>query len=104
MLFRSYQDRIDKINNSNALTDKLLVQYIEKDNLIILTYPPDSHPTGNIMLYRPSDATLDIEYKVVSVGQIQKLNTKSLERGYWKIKIEWSSEGIEYYDEKTIVI
>ena len=60
---------------------------------------------GKINFYRPSDAKLDREAKLLvnTVGE-QVLDAKPLRPGLWKIRVQWTIGGEDYYFDQTVVI
>ena len=60
---------------------------------------------GTIQFYRPSDYKKDfsIPLSVDTNGQ-QVISTQSITKGYWKVKVDWTQDSIEYYKESSFVI
>lgn len=100
----AYQDQIDRIQNLAKLANKPTVE--KKNGLIILTFPADLGTTmtsGEILFYRPSQANLDKKYKIQLDEVYQQTFTPSIFiKGYWKVKMKWTSGGIDYYSENSL--
>jgi hypothetical protein len=102
-----YQQQIDKINNAGRLENKLITR-LSGGNYVIV-FPDDSmqeNPlSGEITFYRPSDAKKDFKLPLTpGIDMKQVVNTEMLEKGLWKVSIDWNKDGIDYYSEEKIVI
>jgi len=102
-----YQQQIDKINNTVKLENKLTTTMIAGNFVIV--FPDDSieeRPlTGEITFYRPSDAKKDFKLPLTpGIDMKQVVNTEMLEKGLWKVSIDWNKDGVDYYSEEKIVI
>jgi hypothetical protein len=101
-----FQDQIDRNSRTRALKEKTEIQIIE--NSIKLKFPnlPDkNNPKDFILLYRPSDPSKDIKLPVYADSLcFQHIPTDKLAKGFWKIKLNWTSGGAEYSDEGIINI
>lgn len=103
-----YQGQIDKITNARTLEKPLEIQYDSLGRALTLTYPPDQVTrgiAGEVNFFRPSDARMDKLYmlKPNSKGT-QTFSLQDFNRGKWRVKIQWSSMGVSYYEEKEIYI
>jgi hypothetical protein len=56
-------------------------------------------------LFRPSDARLDqkIDFEITSQNE-NAFDLKTLKPGYWKLKLTWSENGVDYFHEEKINI
>jgi len=102
-----YQQQIDKINNTVKLEHKLITEMIPGNFVII--FPDDTieeRPlTGEITFYRPSDAKKDFKIPLApGIDLKQFINTDKLEKGLWKVSIDWNKNGVDYFSEEKIVI
>jgi hypothetical protein len=101
-----FQDQIDRNSRTRALKEKTEIGIIE--NSIKLKFPnlPDkNNPKDYILLYRPSDPAKDIKLPVSADSLcFQGISTDKLAKGFWKIKLNWTSGGAEYSDEVMINI
>lgn len=101
-----HQKQIDKINRTNALDEKISVA--PEAEIIRVTFPKDftkKNYSGDIQFYRPSDSNKDFTLKlnIDSTGQ-QLIPTKNIDKGYWKVILNWSQDSIDYYKENAFVI
>ncbi len=97
-----YQQRIDDISN----TTERKVDLKRNQNKIDLSFGENADGlTGEVLMFRPSDANLDRSYqlRLDSEGQFQ-MDISALKRGLWKMKISWKQNGQTFFEEKTIVI
>ena len=61
--------------------------------------------TGHIQLYRPSAAGLDRRLKLETDSEgVQYLDTYSLQRGLWKVRVSWNANGTEYFLDRSLLI
>jgi hypothetical protein len=101
-----FQDKIESINRNNELTSALSIDY--SDAGIIITYPSDLQNktiTGAINIFRPSDKSKDQTIEITPDKEMkQTINTASLSKGMYRIKVDYEVDGSGYYSEKQIVI
>ena len=73
-----------------------------------MTFPPAFDPAGTqgtIRLFRPSNSSWDRSVPIaLDAAGAQLIPGDKLIRGYWKVKIDWQSNGESYYFEQPIVI
>ena len=99
-----YQQQIDKINNTNSLKEKLSVETTE--NALLISFPKQNGDLkGEISLYRPSDAKKDFKIPVqLNENSKQFIATDNMQKGLWKIQIDWNMNGKDYYSEEKVMI
>ena len=101
-----YQDKIDKVNRTNALK-RSLTWKIKTDSLILEVAEQFKAEkiNGSIFLFRPSDAALDktIPVEMNSSG-MQVISTDQLKKGIYKMQVSWEAKGEEYYNEGIIQV
>ncbi|MFA8434482.1 MAG: FixH family protein [Marinifilaceae bacterium] len=100
-----YQDQIEKIKNTNALKEKILVT--QENGTLQLQFPNEIEGAiqGEIVFYRPSDYEMDVKLKIaLNQDNTQNINTDNLLSGRYNVKIEWSTEGKEYFQEEAIFV
>jgi hypothetical protein len=101
-----YQDKINKIERTKMLSSQLTWK-IEKDQ-ITFEFPKDANgkiKSGYINFFRPSNAEFDqkTEFKNDTLSN-QIINIKKLNKGIYKMQIDWKAEDMEYYNEGIIQI
>jgi hypothetical protein len=101
-----YQTRIDKIANAQKLATPLQIQLNNETEQLHIQYPADlENISGKIQLYRPTDSKKDVIVAVKPAeDHTQQINMAALQKGLWRVKVEWSAAGKEYYNEEIIVI
>jgi hypothetical protein len=101
-----YEDRIEKMRNSQALTEKVQIRFDGAEQMIFVQFPKDKRTvSGSIHLYRPADADQDVMLEIGADAQNrQAIYTRELSRGYWKVLVEWKSDGVEYFEEVPLMV
>ena len=101
-----YEEKLIKMRNANALGMQLQDR-LDKTNLI-LQFPIDFHGkalSGNINIYRPSDENLDVILPVsTDTSLTQLISLHKLSKGRYVVKVDWTSEGKDYFKEQDIFI
>jgi len=101
-----YQDRIEEIERTGKLTDKLKIKII--NNNIVFNFPKEINGkaiNGNILLYRPSDRKHDIAFPIsIDSSSVQSLPTGNMVAGMWKAQVKWKIDTLSYYTEKIIMV
>ncbi len=101
-----YQNQIDKINRTKKLPEQL--EILNKSNMIIFNFPKmfkNKVISGEIYFYRPSDIKNDFKSKINLSDSLQQIiYTQNLEKGLWKVKVDWSVDNQNFYNEKILMI
>jgi hypothetical protein len=101
-----HQKQIDRLNRTNSLGDE--IQIIPADGFIRLSFPKsfvNRSFEGNVKFYRPSDSKKDFAVALsIDTSAQQLISTKDMDRGYWKVKLNWTRDSVEYYKESSFVI
>jgi len=101
-----HEEKLVKIRNANSLPKPMRI-VVENQNLVI-HFPTDFRDkklSGTIDIYRPSDETLDLIFPVASdTALTQLIPLKRLSKGRYVVKVDWSSEGKNYFKEQDIFI
>ncbi len=102
----AFQQRIDKISNTAQLPGKISIS--QGPGTLIIQFPEtDSSwiPTGNVLLYRPSDPKKDVTLPLqLDNSQRQAIDISGISKGKWTVKLEWKMGGKEYYFEEGLII
>jgi hypothetical protein len=103
-----YQSQMERLGRTRALAGQIRVTHDAARRELLIVLPPDhaSHrPAGHIQLYRPSDVGLDRRVPLaVDVRGEQVLDATALQPGLWKVRIQWTVQGQEYYSEQQVVV
>ena len=102
-----FQSQLDSMNRSQAVATKTVVTFEPAGQTIIITLPEAQTPgvTGSIHLYRPSDARLDQELPLaLATDGTQRLDTKKLADGLWKVRVKWNANGQDYFLDQPVIV
>lgn len=100
-----YQDKIDAIHNTNALSSS--IDHKIDASTILLSINPELNKaglSGSINFFRPSDSSKDVKIKMNFVNDQQVISKSTLEHGTYKMQLSWTSNGKNYYKEEVIYI
>jgi nitrogen fixation protein FixH len=100
-----YQTQIDKEVNTQGLLENLQIKYAGAENAVNLLFPTNLGPiSGVILFFRPSNKALDFETPIqMDAEGRQQISTQKLLPGLWKVQVNWSAGGKDYYTEETVV-
>ncbi len=100
-----YQDKIDAVNNSNALPNSISHKVMGSNIIISLNDSlPQNNFSGIINFFRPSDASKDVQLKMAFVNNQQIIDKRTLQHGSYKMQLSWENDGKKYYKEEVIFI
>jgi hypothetical protein len=103
-----YQQQINRINRAQSLSEPVNWKHDNYNDRLLLKFPKEIDPLkvkGHILFFRPSDAKQDkLTALNLTSENTQTINTKTLSSGFWKLKIFWQIDNIEYYKEGNLVI
>ena len=100
-----FQSQIEKQKNQQQLSRS--IQCNQKTDQLIVQFPEELWAKtieGEIVLYRPSDATKDIKIKLRPVFGEQIINKKKLSIGLYKIQINYTCDSKAYYFEEDLMV
>lgn len=100
----AYQDHIDKVDNTENLAVKVSVH--QQNGHLSIRFPQVMQTIrGQIVLFRPSDSSLDRNYEIsVNASLEQSISTVGLAKGMYKLKVDWTNGTKDFYSEETIFI
>jgi hypothetical protein len=101
-----YQKQLGKIQPTAA--DSPVISYDEITHILTLSFSKEgaaSIDSGSILFFKPSDAQQDFRVKM-NLDNIkrQQIDDKRLGKGFWRLKIDWFSEGKNYYYEDVLLV
>ena len=98
-----YQDQIDKVTRTRALKESVDITNTGKELIIKFPNVPDKNKSKDfISLYRHSDKAKDIKIPVITdTTRTQIVSIERIDKGFWKVQINWTSGGTEYYYESV---
>lgn len=101
----SYQEEIDKQSRSKSLDEQVEINF--NGEIIDILFPSSylsKNISGDIYFYRPSNPKLDFTLPLQLVEGSQNIPAERLEKGFWRIKLNWIMDGNGYYNERAITI
>ena len=102
-----FQQKLDLLNRTQPLAAQVAVAYDAALQDIVITLPAAQaqNASGQIVLYRPSDERLDQHLALaVAADGTQRLAAKELARGLWKVRIQWTANGKDYFFDHALVL
>lgn len=102
----TFQTKIDEAKNAEALTEKISHTITEENlELFFPTVFTGKKVSGEILFFRPSDASKDYKTNIELNGSVQQsIALNNLSKGMYKMQIGWKAESTSYFIEETIVI
>jgi len=101
----AYQDQIVRIKNASLLTHKPSIKIIGNNSLQIDFAQFNEIQKGELKLFRPSNAAMDQKFELKSSdASVQVLATEGLQKGMYKVRMQWTMQGKEFYIEEVIII
>ena len=101
-----YQHKINKRNQTQH--DSAEVRWQWENGQLVVLFPRKTNATsvsGKIVFYRPSDSSKDLAIPIhLESGQKQHLPKQLFVTGLYKMKVDWTSQGKEYYTEEDIYV
>ncbi|GHA56973.1 FixH family protein [Pontibacter akesuensis] len=102
-----YQDHINKVGRTKAAGD-VAINYNAENNSILVQLPQSLKGQailGTVNLFRPSDDKLDQELPLqLGRDMSQLVETAELEKGLWKVRVNFTAQDEAYFAEQTITI
>lgn len=101
-----HQDQIESTKRSNALSvQPNITVSVSALSFSLPRFFSAANTTGSITFYRPADRTKDFELPLkLDSANTQLIQTASLQRGLWRIKVRWRQQNQNYYHEEPILI
>ncbi len=101
-----YQDHIELVKSTNALEQKVDMEFTASSLLIKFPNIDNSDKySGTVYFFRPSDKRGDFEKDVIIDSTYsQSFSTSIFAKGFWRAKISWNVGNQQYYSELPIII
>lgn len=104
----AYQKRIESVARTAALPTPVQVDYEPEAQRLTLKLPPSlagQAVQGTVHFFRPSDQKLDFKLPFTATEKApQQLNTSKLQPGLWRLRIDFSAGGQQYFVEQELSI
>jgi hypothetical protein len=101
-----YQQEIDKQSRTKSLDEEVTFNF--NGQVINILFPStylDKNISGEIYFYRPSNPKLDFKLPLeINEEGNQIILVKDFEKGFWRVKLNWTMNGNGYYNERAITI
>lgn len=97
-----FQDKINKINNTQ-LWDDSIKTVLQENNKLLISFPSNMKvSSGSMRMYCPQDKSKDKAIDLV----LDTNNTMLLDvndcRGFYRIEIDWENDGKQYLTQRKI--
>jgi nitrogen fixation protein FixH len=102
-----FQQQIDRVERSRPMDAQVAIDYDLQSSKVTVQLPraAQNGAYGKIELYRPSDARQDKNIKLAAdQNGTQTIDVRGLQSGLWKVRVNWTCAGQEYFVEKPITI
>jgi hypothetical protein len=97
-----YQKQIERMNNTSRLPVKPVIS-VSNGSLQITYSTLQQVDEGQLKLFRPSDVHFDRQFKVQPfLNPIQYFDVHDFPKGMYRARMQWSSNGKEYFMEEII--
>ncbi|MGA9116062.1 MAG: FixH family protein [Bacteroidota bacterium] len=102
----AYQGRMDAESRTRRLPARVGVRWTGAGAEVV--FPQGTRPDpgkGELGFYRPSDRNMDFAIPLGpdSLG-VQRVRTPALVSGYWRVRITWFRDGLEYTHEERLMV
>ncbi|MCU0319599.1 MAG: FixH family protein, partial [Flavobacteriales bacterium] len=99
----AYQQQIDKLNRSAALSEDLTLTSTEAGlSLQFPAWTQGKAVTGSVQLQRPSDQRADDQ--LLDADRHMLIPTSDRLKGAYNVVVEWSVEGVSYLHRDRIYV
>ena len=96
----NYQQDYDRRMNSKSLAEPLSIMRVNGQYQLLFPKGNNQGVEGTVLLYRPSSKHDDRLLKLsVNAGGTMPLRVEGLKPGRYQAVVEWSANGVDYFDE-----
>ena len=103
-----FQLQLDRLNRTQPIRDRIAISFDPGERAVRIALPVGTDlpsVVGEIHLYRPSNSRLDRKMRLtLDAHGIQRINAAGLRPGLWKVRVQWTVEGREYFLDETVVV
>jgi len=101
-----HQEQIDRMNRTNKMGNEVSIN--PENGFIRLVLPKSFKQkglVGSVQFYCPSNSKKDFAVTLsVDTSAQQIIPTQNMDKGYWKVKLIFTQEDVEYFKESSFVI
>ena len=98
-----YETFRQKRQNGQLNQNQLRVDQLPESQQLRLQFAPPESLRGEVLLYRPSDHRQDLSYPIRIDDRGQMLiPTARIQSGYWRVRVDWESRGVAYFQENEL--
>jgi hypothetical protein len=103
-----FQQQIDRVQRTQSISTQINIASDPANQSISIGLPLEQaarSPSGTVLLYRPSDASLDRQFALqIGADGVQRLDVHAFSPGLWKVRVQWTINGQDYSFDKNIVL
>ncbi|MBC8374516.1 MAG: FixH family protein [FCB group bacterium] len=103
-----FDQQIKRVARTQALPFKPILTYHQTTQVLDVKFPLalGHMPTdGEVLLFRPADLHRDRLFRLILEGDsLQLIELPDMDQGLWRIKLNWTSGGEEYYLEQSLMV
>lgn len=103
-----FEQQIRRVERTDALAIKPAVNYFSQREELTLKFSPAMahlNPIGEVLLFRPADLHKDRLFPLDLIGDsLQTIKLPNMDRGLWRVKLSWTSKGLEYFYEQALMV
>jgi len=99
-----FKEVLKKQERTKKLSKQLTTEI--KNNQYIVNFPKEvgNNVSGNIVFFKPSSQKEDKDIDFKSNNNLHIVDISNYASGMYKIRINWTANNIEYYNEEEVVI
>lgn len=100
----NYQKRMEQKQNTASLSKAVEIRYVFENRSVEVQFPAEiGTPSGNIVLYRPSDGRSDVKIPInCDASGKMTVPVESLSKGLWRVNVDWTAGGKSYFQENVM--
>jgi len=103
-----FDQQIKRVARTEALLLKPVLNYNQTTQMLAVNFPlalGHAPTTGEVLLFRPADLHKDRLFPLDLRGDsLQTIALPDMDSGLWRIKLNWTSGGEEYYLEQSLMV
>lgn len=100
-----FQGQYNSMINANKVENAVVADKEGSIYRITMTEKfKDKTVSGSLVFFRPDDSKLDFNLAFKPANGQQEINLANMKKGAWRVKINWTSDGISYYQEDKLYI